>query len=151
MIKRVLSSVGVGIALGCLLFTVTCMILFFIGGAPILEPIVNNYIWQGLGSMLVGIAFSVPSLVYDSDNLSLWKKVAIHMGIGFAVYFPLAFYFKWIPTDQGLRNIILYVILAITISFGIWAGFYFNTKSQAKRINEKLRDVQENPKLLLKD
>ncbi|MDT2477454.1 DUF3021 domain-containing protein [Enterococcus avium] len=146
MIKRILSTIGSGIALGSLLFTITCMILFLIGGPQILDPIINNYVWQGLGSMLVGIAFSTPSLVYESDTISLWKKVAIHMSIGFAVYFPLAFYFKWIPTDQGTNNIILYVILAITISFGIWAYFYFSSKVQAKRINKKLRDVQKNQK-----
>ncbi|MCQ9209981.1 DUF3021 domain-containing protein [Granulicatella seriolae] len=144
--KRILATIGSGIALGSLLFTITCMILFLIGGPQILEPIVNNYVWQSLGSMLVGIAFSIPSLIYESDTIPLWKKVTIHMSIGFAVYFPLAFYFKWIPTNQGVNNIILYVIVAITISFGIWACFYFSGKVQAKRINQKLRDVQKNTK-----
>lgn len=142
--KKLLSAVGFGIALGSLLFTVTCMVLFMIGGAAILSPIVDNYLEQTMASMLVGIAFSVPSLVYDSDKLSLRKKVAIHMGIGFMVYFPLAFYLQWIPTDRGVANIILYVLLAVAISFCIWAGLYLSNKADARRINEKLLKVQED-------
>ena len=70
MIKKIFSYIGIGIALGCVLFTINCMILFLIGGANFLEPIVNNYLNQVLGSILVGIAFAVPSLIYDSDKIT---------------------------------------------------------------------------------
>ncbi len=146
MIKKIFSYIGIGIALGCVLFTINCMILFLIGGANFLEPIVNNYLNQVLGSILVGIAFAVPSLIYDSDKITIGKKVLFHMIIGFMVYFPLAFYFKWIPLNKGFKIIVFYILLAFTISLFIWIGFYYYNKGEAKLINKKLKEVQKYKK-----
>lgn len=92
-----------------------------------------------LSSAVVGIAFFVPSLIYDSERIPQAIKVIIHMGIGYLVFFPMAIYAKWFPVDAGIAPLIGSIAFALIISIGIWFGFYLYYKHEVKLMNDRLK------------
>lgn len=90
-----------------------------------------------LASAVVGVSFSVPSFIYDHIPKSY--QMLFHMGIGYLVFFPLAFYAHGIPVDAGIYAVIGTILFMIIVSFSIWLGFYFYYKRKAKLINQSIQ------------
>ena len=130
-----------GIAWGCTI----CIFILMIGAATIgdefLAMSAEQFIRQSLGSMLVGIAFTVPSLIYQVERLNMVIKTLIHMVIGFAVYLPVAFSMGWIPTNYGLGMVALSFCIAFAFAFIIWLFFYLHSCKEARKLNEKLENL----------
>ena len=100
------------------------------------------YTKMAIGSMITGIAFYVPSLVYQNEKLSKGLQVFIHMGIGLVTYISVGLYVGWIPLQAGAWAIIGTIVIAVVVSFLIWFGFYLYYRQEAKRINAKLKEKQ---------
>ena len=98
----------------------------------------DMFIKHIMGSVFVGIGFTVPSLIYDKKKLSMKVQTLIHMGCGFGVYLPIACSLGWLPVTLGFKMVILPLAFAIIFAIIIWLGFYLYYKHEAKRINEKL-------------
>ncbi len=98
-----------------------------------------QYTKMAVGSMLVGIGFSLPSLVYDSKRLSFGLKLLIHMGIGCTIMLAVAFYVGWIPLEAGWKMTVLVVACEMVMAFIIWLAFYAHYKRLAKQMNRKIR------------
>ncbi|MFB0920375.1 MAG: DUF3021 domain-containing protein [Oscillospiraceae bacterium] len=103
-----------------------------------------SYTKMVVSSMLVGIGFSVPSLVYDNEKLPQTIKILIHMGIGCVVMLAVSFSVGWIPLEAGWlvcsSTIAGYLLFAFAIRF--ICSFYF--KREAKQINEKIQKIQKD-------
>ena len=97
---------------------------------------------MAIGSMITGIAFYVPSLVYQNEKLSKGLQVFIHMGIGLVTYISVGLYVGWIPLQAGAWAITGTIVIAVVVSFLIWFGFYLYYRQEAKRINAKLKEKQ---------
>lgn len=139
--KKITLHILRGIGLGCVFFTFTGIIFDIIfKGSFLLDH--WYYTKMAIGSMITGIAFYVPSLVYQNEKLSKGLQVFIHMGIGLLTYISVGFYVGWIPLQAGGWVVAVAIVSAVVISFLIWFGFYLYYRLEAKRINEKLKEKQ---------
>lgn len=136
--KNLFKNIVFGIGWGCTIFVILGIIFSNLGAGDMLLSN-DEYTKQAICAMIVGLGFTVPSIVYDNDKLSRGIQVLIHMGIGLMVYFLVAFYAGWIVVKNGVLVTIATIIIMIIISFIIWFGFYLYNKNEAKKINEKLK------------
>ena len=128
--------------MGCAIFTLSGIVFDIIfKGSFSLDH--WYYTKMAIGSMITGIAFYVPSLVYQNEKLSKVLQVLIHMGIGLLTYFGVSCYVGWIPLQAGAWAVVVAIVSAIAISFFIWFGFYLYYKQEAKHINAKIKKRQE--------
>lgn len=143
MLKKIGKNLFLGIASGSLLFNIMGIIFAAICDSSELVTSGEYYIKQVVCSMIVGIGFWLPSIVYEFRNISNIMKVLIHMGIGIVVYVGTGFYAGWIPVDIGIKNIVFIIIFMILIAFGIWSGFYLYYRKEAQLINKKISEYNK--------
>lgn len=143
-VKMIFQYLCYGICLGCTFFVVTNLIGYAISGETFLTAIKDNFVGQALGSMLVGIACGSTSVVYQLERPSWRLKTVIHFVVGMGVFYPTAIYMGWIPF---FPERILYTVIQILISCGIfmaiWFCFYLANRGEAKKINARLRELEE--------
>lgn len=141
-VKLITKYIVFGISCGCTILVLNCLISSIIGERELLNLIMADFTKQSIGFMLVGIASCSPAFVYQLDYLSEITKIIIHFCIGMAVFYPIAIYLGWIPfyPDQIVYTIIQFLILC-GIFFIIWSCFYFFNRNEAKKINNKLREL----------
>jgi uncharacterized membrane protein YciS (DUF1049 family) len=144
MIKKILNYTLKGIANGCLWLVFYGILFYVLPNREPFENLMNHYPIQAAGSILVGIAFVLPAIVYDCEKLSFPIKIIIHMGTGLTVFFITAFYLGWIPRGAGVYNTLLFVLGGIIIGFIIWFGFYLYYKRESRRINKKIQDLEDD-------
>lgn len=92
--------------------------------------------------IIIAIGFSVPSLVYEKENLANSLKVLIHMVTGTVVYLITAFFAGWIKKSFGA--IVVYILIALGVAAIFWVIFMLAFKLQADRINRKIREKQDD-------
>jgi len=140
--KKFIYSLLLGVSLGCTIFVLMGIIFSLIN---INDNFLSSkeFIKQSICSMITGIGFTLPTMIYRNEKIARGLKVLFHMGIGLAIYFSIAFFVGWIPVKNGLLVTILTVIIALFVSFIIWACFYRIYKNDAKKINQKIRDKNE--------
>lgn len=131
-----------GICWGCTISIFILMTGAATVGDSFLDMGADYFIRQSIASMIVGIGFSVPTLIYDKESLSRKIQTLIHMGIGFLVFFPIAYCLGWIPVVFGWGAALLSVVIALVISFAIWYGYYLYYKREAKKLNQKLERLK---------
>ena len=140
--KKIMLYILRGSGMGCTIFTLSCIVFDIIWKGSFLLDY-WNYTKMAIGSMITGIAFYVPSLVYQNEKLSKALQVFIHMGIGLLTYLGVGCYVGWIPLQAGAWAVVAAIASAIAISFCIWFGFYLYYRQEAKRINAKIKEKQE--------
>ena len=142
MIKKIIGRIFSGISYGCFWMVGYGMIFSFMQDRVHFEALMNNFTSQAIGSMLVGIGFVLPTLIYGSEKLSLFIKTIIHLGIGVPFFFAVGFFLGWLPKNLGIGNIFLMILSSIAISFVIWFGFYLYYKNEGKLINKQLKKIE---------
>jgi len=135
--KNILKRCVQGIACGCTI----CTIISFV--AVLLKDPSNIYISQVIASVVVGIGWFAPTVIYANEKLGMGQKILIHFAIGFIVYWPSAFYAGWIPVQYGIWGIVSSVVLMLIFAILIWIGFYMYYKNESKQINNKLKSMGE--------
>lgn len=138
--KKICLHTLLGIAWGCTIFTLMSLTLTLTMGETFLHMSPQTFITQIICSIISGIAFCVPAIVYDYEHLAQPIQVLIHMGCGLCIYFICAFYAGWIPVQAGLIPIILTLVLMVFIAFAIWFCFYLYYRHEANQINQKLKE-----------
>lgn len=140
---KLLKLIGNGIAWGCTI----CMFILITGsliaGDGFLAMTSERFLAQAIGSIIVGIGFTVPSLIYDRESLSRGMQTLIHMGIGFFIYFLVALNLGWIPVEFGWQMTVLSILIAVAFAFAIWFGFYLYNKREAKKLNQQLETMKK--------
>lgn len=140
--KKIISVTAMGISWG---FTV--LVFYMTVSAIINSDFFSNltsaeFIKQVICSGVVGLGFTVPTLVYRSESLSRWLQVLVHLGIGFVIYISVAFYAGWIPTEFGFLTVAISIAASIVLTLLIWLCFSLYYRKQAEKINRKIFEKQ---------
>ncbi|MDR0474967.1 MAG: DUF3021 domain-containing protein [Treponema sp.] len=143
MIKKIIGRILSGISYGCFWLVFFGIIFDFVPDKIHYEAIMSNFTMQAIGSMFVGIGFVLPTLIYDSEKLSLFIKTIIHLGIGIPIFFVIGFSLGWLPKNISMGSIFFIIVSCITVSFVIWFGFYLYNKNESILINKQLKKIEE--------
>lgn len=141
MFKKILKKTLDGIGMGSTLLCLNLLLATLSPSNAYFQMLTDDFSRQFLSFILVSIAFNVLAIAYDYDQLSMWLKVCIHMGGGLILFFPIAFYVGWIPMTAGIGTILLASLIAICISFTIWAGYLLYYRYEAKKINAQIKRI----------
>lgn len=144
-VKLMVRYILYGISLGCTFFVIMCLSFFVGGGEEFLASIFRDFGRQSVGAMIVGIACGGTAVVYQFNRLSVFMKTLIHFCVGMGVFYPTAVYLGWIPFfPDNVIITVLQFLFSCGIFMAIWFCFYLFNRSEAKRINERLRELQRN-------
>lgn len=139
--KEILKSTGIGIGVAAFFFCIAGIIFDIIyGGSFSLED--YGFTKMVLGCLVVGIGFGVPSIIYEKEYIPRPFQMVIHMGIGCVVYTIVAFAVGWIPVELGVAKCILILAAQIAVAFIVWLFFLGYYRSEARKINEKIRKLK---------
>ncbi len=145
MAKLIIRYLCYGISLGCTFFVFTCLFGCLAAGNEFLSPVMADFARQSLGAVLTGIGFGTTAVISQFERPSGLTKLLIHFLIGMGIYYPTAFYLGWIPF---YRAKLLYTVLQLLIScgvfFAIWLCFYLFNRNEARKINSKIREFQQD-------
>ncbi len=100
-----------------------------------------TYTKMVIGTVAVGAGFSIPALIYESEKLSYGIKVLIHMGIGCVILLVTGFIVGWIPREMGILACILAACVQIAVAFVWWAGYTWQFRRMAKKMNDKIKEI----------
>lgn len=144
-LKLVIKYILSGISFGCTFFVIMCLFCSIWGGEDILMQIFKDFTRQSIGAMIIGVACGSTPVIYQFDRPSYFLKILIHFCVGMGVFYPVAVYLGWIPFYPDK---IIYTILQFLFSCGIfviiWSGFYLFNRNEAKRINKRLKELEQD-------
>lgn len=144
-IKLIIKYILFGISLGCTFFVIMCLSYSVWGGEDTLLLISRDFTRQSVGAMIIGIACGGTSIIYQFDRPSYLVKSLIHFCVGMGVFYPIAVYLGWIPFYPDR---IIFTVLQFLCSCGIFmaigSGFYLFNRNEAKRINQKLKELEQD-------
>ncbi len=151
LLFRVLNKIWNGIASGCVYL---CFYILFViltnGNTEQLNFHSFAFIQAMIVSIIMGLGFNLPTLVYCSTKLPLWKKLLVHLTLGMTVFFTCIFTMGWYPQNSSVFSIILFVLIGFAIFFLFWAAFYsyfyILQKAEAKTINDSLKKMEQQNK-----
>ena len=95
-----------------------------------------------IGSMIVGMGFGMPTIIYSKDNLPMPIRALVHMGIGCIVYTIVAFSVGWLDNISGIGQGILVMALQLGIAFIIWFLFLTHYRKEAEKLNDKIQNMK---------
>lgn len=131
-----------GMGYGCFYLVVMCIIWQATGNTELLEAVMADFTRQALGAMVVGIGFGSTSVVYQLD-WPFWQKLAVHFGVGMAIFIPSAYLLGWVPPGLGVGGFISFILYAVAIFFLIWACFFLYYRWEAKQMNQQLKKMNQ--------
>lgn len=110
-----------------------------------LEEICRDFARQSVGAMIVGIACGGTAVIYQFRRPSVMVKVIIHFCVGMGVFYPIALYLGWIPfcPDRVIMTALQFLSSCIIFMI-IWFCFYLFNRNEAKRINQRLRELGQD-------
>ncbi len=140
---KLLKIIGKGIAWGCTLCVFIMLAGALIGGDEFLAMTTDRFVAQAIGTILIGLGFTVPSLIYDCEKFGRGLQTLIHMGTGFFIYFLVALNIGWIPVECGWKVTVVSVLIAVAFAFAVWFCYYLYNKKTAEKLNQQLRAMKE--------
>lgn len=141
--RNFIKSIAVGIGWGFTVLVVYLTIGVIISSDFLASIAPDDFIKYVICSAVVGLGFSVPSLIYYNERISRILQVIIHLGTGFAIYIPVAFFAGWIPTAYGAIAVALSLLCAVVFSLLVWFCFALYYRKQAEEINRKILEKQQ--------
>jgi hypothetical protein len=145
MVKLVIKYILSGVSLGCTFFVVMCLSYFVGGGEKCLAPIVKDFARQSIGAMIVGVACGSTAIIYQFNRPSGFMKTIIHFCVGMGVFYPVALSLGWIPFYPGrIIYTVVQFLFSCGIFIGIWFCFFLFNRNEAKRINKRLRELEND-------
>ena len=138
MSGKVMKYLFGGISWGCVVSCIVNVIGTMVKGNAWFTEAGHSYAAQVAAAVIVGVAWVLPSVIYQSDRMPRAMQTLIHFVIGFGVYFPTAFVMGWI---------FLEMLLMAAMSFVIWICFCVHYRREAKQINEQLKQKKNRGEL----
>lgn len=144
-VKLVIKYILYGISLGCTFFVIMCLSYSIWGGEDVLMMIFKDFTRQSVGAMIIGIACGGTSVIYQFHRLSVFWKIMIHFCIGMGVFYPMGIYLGWIPfyPDRIILTALQF-LFSCGIFMIIWFCFYLFNRNDAKKINKRLRELEQD-------
>lgn len=147
MLLKCLKYLFWGISWGCTFFVLTLIAGASISGSEFLEPIMNQLVPQAVGAILVGICCGTSSIVYSIERLSLWVKICIHFLVGLTGYFLVSYRLGWMPRQNWIA-LLLFLLIGVGSFVAIWFLFYCINRLEAKKLNERLKELEETEEIV---
>ncbi|EFR31248.1 DUF3021 domain-containing protein [Eremococcus coleocola] len=137
-VKEVLKSSFVGLGVACLIFILVGLVFDWVNQG---ELVFASYAFSkmALGSLVIGLGFGLPSVVYENDRLSMGMQSLIHMGTGCLVMVGVFIWEGWLPQGHGLLMGLAVLAGAVLIAGLIWYGFYKENLKQAQALNKGIQ------------
>ena len=135
--KSTIVSIGMAMTIFCLVgvgFDLACHGDFHMQGYGFTKMV--------LGSLVVGLGFGLPTVVYQKESLPLPVRAMIHMGIGCLIYTIVAYAEGWLGTYRGIGFAALMVALQLAVAFGIWYLFMRHYRKEARKLNDRLQEMK---------
>ena len=103
----------------------------------------KNYAFSkmAIATVVIGLGFGIPAVVYDNEKLSLFTQTIIHMGTGCIVMTVTAYLVGWIPMNHGPLLMIAILVEEIAVAFGIWYLFYLQQKRLVTQMNQRISKI----------
>ena len=103
----------------------------------------TNYAFSkmAIATVVIGLGFGLPAIVYDNEKLSLFTQTIIHMGAGCIVMTVTAYLVGWIPMNHGPLLMIAILVEEIAVAFGIWFLFYLQQKRLVTQMNQRISKI----------
>ena len=129
--KQVIKSSWIGVSTAALIFIIVS-IVFDQSNQGIL-PLENyQYTKMAVGAIIVGLGFSLPSLIYEKEEIPYVMQVLFHLGIGCAILLITGYMVGWFTNLVG-------AFIEIGMSLVVWIGFAYHYRKEAKQINQQLK------------
>ena len=105
----------------------------------------TNYAFSkmAIATVVIGLGFGLPAVVYDNEKLSLFTQTIIHMGTGCIVMTVTAFLVGWIPMHHGPLLMIAILLEELALAFVIWFVFYLQQKKLVKQMNQRVNEINK--------
>ena len=105
----------------------------------------TNYAFSkmAIATVVIGLGFGLPAIVYDNEKLSLFTQTIIHMGTGCIIMTVTAFLVGWIPMHRGPLLMIAILLEEIALAFVIWFLFYLQQKKLVKQMNQRVKEINK--------
>lgn len=140
-IKDLLRSIAISVGMALAIFCIVGIIFdVSYGGKFSLEN--YGFTKMALGSVLVGLGFGLPTVVYNKESLPMPIRVVIHMGTGCVIYTLVAYSVGWIGGSVSVFQGILIAAGQLMSAFIIWFCFMCYYRKEAKKMNEKLQAMK---------
>ena len=140
-IKDLLKSTVISIGMALAIFCLVCIVfdIIYKGNFSL-----DNYRFTKMaaGSMIVGLGFGIPSIVYNNESLPMPVKVIIHMGIGCVIYTVVAYAVGWFGGSATVAQGLIAAAVQLAVSFIIWFCFMRYYRKEAKKMNEKIQEMK---------
>ena len=138
LIKSTLISIGMALTIFCL-----AGIVFDVGYGGNFS--LDNYRFTKMvvGSLLVGLGFGVPTIVYNKESLPMPIRVIIHMGTGCVIYTLVAYAVGWYGGSATVTQGIIVAAIQLLVAFVIWFCFMRYYRREAKKMNEKIQEMKQ--------
>ena len=93
-IKDLLISTLVSIGMALSIFALACVVfdIAYKGNFSLENYQLTKMV---IGSVIVGLGFGIPTVVYNNDSIPMPIRVIIHMGIGCVIYTIVAYAVGW--------------------------------------------------------
>ena len=106
----------------------------------------TNYAFSkmAIATVVIGLGFGLPAIVYDNEKLSLFTQTIIHMGTGCIVMTVTAFLVGWIPMHHGPLLMIAILLEELALAFVIWFVFYLQQKKLVKQMNQRVNEINKS-------
>jgi putative lipoprotein len=140
--QTLLFNVFVSMGIAAMMFILAGVIIdrFFHGNIQM-----TNYAFSkmAIATVVIGLGFGLPAVVYDNEKLSLFTQTIIHMGTGCIVMTVTAFLVGWIPMHHGPLLMIAILLEEIALAFVIWFVFYLQQKKLVKQMNQRVNEINK--------
>ena len=105
----------------------------------------TNYAFSkmAIATVVIGLGFGLPAVVYDNEKLSLFTQTIIHMGTGCIIMTVTAFLVGWIPLNHGPLLMIAILLEELALAFVIWFVFYLQQKKLVKQMNQRVNEINK--------
>lgn len=142
MKKDLIRSSVIGIGTALIIFCITGVIFdLTCSGSFYLEQ--YRFTKMVLGSVIIGLGFGAPSVVYRFENLPKPVCVLIHLGIGITVYTIAAYAEGWIGYRENFwTGFVVPFVVQLALIFLIWFLFRKHYQKEAEAINEKIQQLK---------
>jgi len=138
LIRSTVISIGMALTIFCLVG-----IVFDIGYGGNFSLENYRFTKMVVGSLLVGLGFGVPTIVYNKESLPMPIRVIIHMGTGCVVYTLVAYAVGWYGGSATVIQGIIIAGIQLLVAFVIWFCFMRYYRREAKKMNEKLQEMKQ--------
>jgi len=138
----IIESLAMGAFVGCFIGLLVAVLISIQVGPDVISFSGTDIINLFLGCIVAGWGFSLPSFIYEKEDVALPFQIIFQMGIGMTVLFLVAIYLHWMPITLGIEPIISWIVIACVFAAIFWLGFYVYYYLLSRNLNKKLEGLK---------